>query len=145
VRVCYGRIVLQPWPLPEGMEWREVDDSDRDWWFRTRRTSADECAAVTLKYRLKHHETGEEREIVERWIPFVSTTDRDEEIGHIVYALTQGSPGCGCNRRLAWARAKDEEEPDDPSCDAVHSISWPPWLAEADDAPWDFSVPAVNS
>lgn len=135
----------KPFDLPEGLEWRELDEQDRSWWCGNGRGSypmgrgipLERCASFSITYTLRHVDTGEERVVNDRWIPFDITTDPDEELRGVSYQYTEGNFGCGCNRSIFWALAGGEAHPgDDVSCDQRFEIVSPRWLAELDEDPW---------
>lgn len=134
----------KPFELPEGLMWREFDSNDRSWWCGNGKGShpmgrgvpLEECATLAIAYRLRHIETGEERIIQDRWIPFHVSEDADEIIKGIAYQYTEGNFGCGCNRARFWADARDEDIPEDAECDQQWQITWPAWLAGCDEDPY---------
>lgn len=133
----------KPFELPDGVMWRAFDDRDRSWWCGDGKGShpmgrgvpLDECASVSITYRLQHIETGEEWLVHDRWIPFHVREDKDDVLRGIAYQYTEGNFGCGCSRARFWADARGEDCDEDVACDQKWRITWPQWLAECDEEP----------
>ncbi len=89
-----------PWPLPDGLTWREVTSEDLKWLTRKGQPEpvASDYAAIHITITIRHPD-GRKREYVDDWYPFLMALKRqDTLIDGVTYQWTDGNFGCDCNR-----------------------------------------------
>lgn len=126
--------MLKPFELPDGLAWTDPTE-DQIRYAARRGISRDNVATLSITITLRRASDGVERTYTDHWYPFDPAREgRDEMLRGMHYQWLDGNFGCGCNRKVFFARAGDEDDPEDPSCDNAGderiAIVAPGWLTD---------------
>lgn len=120
--------------LPEGVEWRELTDSNRRWLGAPTKPDQSEPVGIRISVRIRRNSDGVVRTYVDEWIPFrLEDHSIDDVVGSVIFQWSSdGNSGCDCNRATYFARAAGElHELDEFGCsDGKYSVVYPAWLAD---------------